>query len=120
MQKSKRHPILRMAHPGEHLREDTLPALAISKTAFALALGVSRQTLYDLLDEKQGVSAVMAMRLAAVIGGSPELWLNLQMSYDLWKARKEVDVSKLKRLRETSEESVEPTKPKAKTRAKAA
>ncbi len=98
--RSKRHPSIPMYHPAEYLREDALPALGISKTTFARALGVSRQTLYDLLDEKQGVSAAMALRLEKVIGGSAESWLNLQMAYDLWKARKQVDVSKLKRLRE--------------------
>ena len=98
--RSKRHPSIPVSHPAEYLREDALPALDISKTAFARALGVSRQTLYDLLDEKQGISAAMALRLEKVIGGSAESWLNLQMSYDLWKARQHVDVSKLKRLRE--------------------
>jgi addiction module HigA family antidote len=72
----------------------------MTKTEFAKALGVSRQTLYDLLDENQGVTAAMALRLEKVIGGSAEFWLRRQASHDLWKARKEIDVSKLKRLRE--------------------
>lgn len=98
--KSKRHPSIPMSHPAAQIREFGLPALGITKTAFAKALGVSRQTLYDLLDEKQGVTASMALRLEAVYGGSAEFWLRRQASYDLWKARREVDVSKLKRLHE--------------------
>lgn len=77
-----------------------LPALQMTKTDFAKALGVSRQTLYDFLAERQGVSAEMAMRLEKVVGGSAEFWLRLQAAHDLWKVRKHVDVSKLKRLRE--------------------
>ena len=100
MLRSKRHLSHPVAHPAEGLREDVLPALGMSKTEFAKALGVSRQTLYDLLDEKQGITAAMAVKLEAVVGGSAEFWLRRQATYDLWKARKQVDVSKLKRLRE--------------------
>ena len=114
---SKVHAIHPVPHPAETIREDVLPALRMSKTAFAAALGVSRQTLYDLLDEKQGVTAAMALRLEAVIGGSADLWLRLQATHDLWKAQKETDVSMLKRLREPAEDAA---KPKAKPRAKAA
>ena len=119
MQKSKRHPSHHVSHPAEYLREDALPALKLTKTAFAQALGVSRQTLYDLLDEKQGVSAAMAVRLESVIGGSAESWLNHQMAFDLWKARKDIDTSLLSRLREPMEPAAV-AKPKAKPRAKAA
>lgn len=118
MQKSSAHPSIRMPHPGEDLREDVLPALGLSKTAVAAALGVSRQTLYDLLDEKQGVSAAMAVRLEAVIGGSAESWLGIQMTHDLWTARQETDVTKLKRLREPAEKTAESAKLKPKTREK--
>jgi len=80
-------------HPGELLREDVLPALAKPKAEIADALGISRQTLYDLLNEKQGVTAEMALRLGKLCGNGPDLWLNLQRSHDLWKARQTVDVS---------------------------
>ena len=98
--RSKRHPSIKPHHPAESLREHILPALGMTKAAFAEALGVSRQTLHDLLTEKQGVSAVMAVRLEAVVGGSAEFWLNLQAAHDLWHARRDVDVSGLVRLRE--------------------
>jgi addiction module HigA family antidote len=105
--KSKRHSSIRMPHPAGYLREFALPALGISKTALAKALGVSRQTLYDLLDEKQGVTAAMALRLEAVVGSTAEHWLRVQMEHDLWKARREVDVSGLTRLREKAEDALE-------------
>ena len=98
--KTKRHPSIEPHHPAETLRETILPALGISKVAFAAALGVSRQTVYDLFSEKQGVSAAMAVRLEAVVGGSAEMWLSLQAAHDLWHARHEVDTSAMKRLKE--------------------
>ena len=59
---------LRPTHPGEILREDVLPALAVTKTRFAELLHVSRQTLYDLLGEKQPVTPQMALRLGRLLG----------------------------------------------------
>jgi len=88
-----RHESIAAMHPGELLREDVLPALAKPKAEIADALGISRQTLYDLLNEKQGVTAEMALRLGKLCGNGPDLWLNLQRSHDLWKARQTVDVS---------------------------
>ncbi|MFO1171601.1 MAG: HigA family addiction module antitoxin [Hyphomicrobiaceae bacterium] len=99
MRTSRRHPSHPVPHPAEGLREDVLPALKISKAAFAKALGVSRQTLYDLLAERQGITAEMAIRLEKVIGGSAEFWLARQASYDLWKARKSSMKAGLKKLR---------------------
>ena len=98
--KSKPHPSIQPHHPAETLREDVLPALGISKVAFAEALGVSRQTLYDLLAQKQGVTAAMAVRLEAIVGGSAEMWLSVQAAHDLWIARREVDTRGMKRLKE--------------------
>jgi addiction module HigA family antidote len=70
-------------HPGELLREVTLPALDLPKAEIARRLGISRQTLYDILDEKQPVTAAMALRLAKFFGNTPDFWLNLQQAYDL-------------------------------------
>lgn len=77
-------------HPGALLREDVLPALKRSKTEIARLLGVSRQTLYDILDEKQPITPAMALRIGKLCGNGPDLWLNLQKRYDLWKAEKEI------------------------------
>ena len=74
---------LRPMHPGELLREDVLPAVGRPKTEIARLLGISRQTLYDILGEKQPVTAGMALRLAKMFGGSAESWINLQRNYDL-------------------------------------
>src|SRR5260370_10469840 len=65
-------------HTGELLREEILPALDRPKTEIAKLLGVSRQTLYDILEEKQPVTPVMALRLGKLCGNGPDLWLNLQ------------------------------------------
>jgi addiction module HigA family antidote len=70
-------------HPGEILREDVIPALALPKAEIARRLGISRQTLYDILDEKQPVTPAMALRLGKFFGNGPEFWLNLQRDHDL-------------------------------------
>ena len=74
---------LRPMHPGELLREDILPAVARPKTEIARLLGISRQTLYDILGEKKPVTPTMALRLAKMFGGNAESWTNLQRNYDL-------------------------------------
>jgi addiction module HigA family antidote len=80
-------------HPGELLREDIIPGLGRSKTEIAGLLGISRQTLHDILVEKQPVTVTMAMRLGKVVGNGPVFWLNLQRAHDLERAEREVDVS---------------------------
>src|ERR1700730_15506982 len=77
-------------HPGELLREEFLPALDRTKTEIAKLLGVSRQTLYDILEEKQPVTPIMALRLGKLCGNGPDLWLNLQKRYDLHRAEQEL------------------------------
>ena len=75
-------------HPGAILREDVLPNLeGQSVASFARALGVSRQTLHSVLAERSGVSAEMALRLGALLGNGPQLWLDMQSKYDLWRAQ---------------------------------
>lgn len=77
-------------HPGEILREDVLPAVDLSKAEIARRLGVSRQTLYDILNEKQPVTAGVALRLGKLFGNGPTLWANLQANYDLKVAEREL------------------------------
>ena len=94
----QRHPSINPVHPGEILREDILPTLPMSKTAVAEALGISRQTLYAILDEKQPVTAEMAVRFGKLFGNGGRFWINLQCSYDLAIAERSVDVSAIPTL----------------------
>lgn len=97
----KRRWAIRPIHPGEILREDVLPALGRPKTEIARLLGISRQTLYDILNEKQPVTAHMALRLGKLCGNSPDIWLNLQQRYDLQIAERELqdELAKIPQLK---------------------
>lgn len=80
-------------HPGALLREDILPAVGKPKAEIAELLGISRQHLYDILNEKKPVSPTVAVRLAKMFGGEPLAWVRMQGAYDAWHAAREVDVS---------------------------
>lgn len=73
-------------HVGEILRELYLEPSEISVTEAAERLGVSRQAISRLINEKTGISADMALRLAQAFGTSPEYWLNMEKQYELWQA----------------------------------
>ena len=92
---TKRDPDRCPAHPGEVLREIALPALDRPKTEIADHLGVSRQTLYDILGEKQPVTPQMAVRIGKLIGNGPAVWLNMQTAHDLWHAQRSVDTASI-------------------------
>ena len=77
---------VRPTHPGEMLREDFLPEYGISVTELADAIGVSRQTVNELIRERRSVSPEMALRLSRLFGNTPEFWLKAQMAVDLWEA----------------------------------
>ncbi len=81
---------LRPMHPGELLREDVLPAIGKPKTEIARLLGISRQTLHDILAERQPVTAQMAIRIGKLCGNGPDLWFNLQKRYDMEMAKREM------------------------------
>lgn len=91
---------VRPIHPGEMLREDFLPEYALSVAALAEALGVSRQTVNELLRERRSVSPEMALRLSRLFGNSPEFWLNAQRAVDLWDVSKDLgaEVARIKPL----------------------
>ncbi|MDP9440191.1 MAG: HigA family addiction module antitoxin [Actinomycetota bacterium] len=76
-------------HPGEMLREEWLEPLGMNVNQLANALGVARQNVYDIANEKRGVSAEMALRLARWSGMRPGFWLGLQSHYDLETAKME-------------------------------
>jgi antitoxin HigA-1 len=79
---------VRPTHPGEMLREDFLPDYGLTVTSLAKALGVSRQSINELLRERRAVSPEMALRLSRLFSNSPEFWLNAQRAVDLWDAAK--------------------------------
>jgi len=81
---------VRPTHPGEMLREDFMPDYGLSVSSIAKALGVSRQTVNELLRERRTVSPEMALRLSRLFGNTPEFWLNAQRAIDLWEATKTV------------------------------
>ena len=74
-------------HPGGVVRRQCLDPLGLSVTRAAQGLGVTRQALSDLVNEKAGISVEMAIRLSKAFGSSPETWLGMQMAYDLWQAQ---------------------------------
>jgi len=80
------------AHPGELLRDDVLPATRMSKTEIAEALGISRQHLYDILNEKKPVSPDVAARLGKAFGDGAGIWLRMQAAYDAWHAERSADL----------------------------
>ena len=75
-------------HPGEVLQDTVLGADGITVTEFAKLLGVSRVALSRVANGRAAISADMALRLAAALGGSAESWLSMQAAYDLWHAQK--------------------------------
>ncbi len=85
-------------HPGESVRYDCLEPLGLTVTDGAKALGVTRQALNNLVNGKSGISPEMAIRLDKAFGGGAEIWLGLQMDYDLAQALKRADEIKVKRV----------------------
>lgn len=87
-------------HPGEVLRDGVFTDTGITVTEFAKRIGVTRVALSRVLNGRGGISADMAVRLAAALGGSAESWLHMQANYDLWQAEKALkrEVAKIERL----------------------
>ena len=76
-------------HPGAILREDVLPVLGLTQGDLAMRLGVSRRTVSEIVHERRPVTPDMALRLARLLGGTPESWLNMQRALDLWELERE-------------------------------
>ncbi|MGD1102047.1 MAG: HigA family addiction module antitoxin [Terriglobia bacterium] len=91
-------PMKNPPHPGGLVRRQCIEPMGLTITA-AAALGVTRTTLSELVNEKRGISPEMAVRLSKVFGGSAESWLTQQAHYDL--AQVHADRLKLKRLQLT-------------------
>ena len=91
----------RPTHPGEMLKEDFLPDYHLTVAGLAVAAGVSRQSINELLRGRRAISPEMALRLSRLFGNSAEFWLNAQRSVDLWDAAQAIkeDVARIKPLR---------------------
>jgi addiction module HigA family antidote len=95
--KMKRRP----THPGEMLHEDFMADYGLTVVGLAEAVGVSRQSINELLRGRRAVSPEMALRLSRLFGNSPEFWLNAQRAVDLWDAAQAIkdDMARIKPLR---------------------
>ena len=90
----EQHPMFRSAthadagppHPGEILREDILPLLALSRRELARHLSISPRVLSEVLSERRAVTLDLAMRLGAALGQGARYWLGLQAQHDVWRA----------------------------------
>lgn len=85
-------------HPGEFIREVYLEPFGISARQVAENLGVSASTFSRLLNGESNVSPEMALRLSKTLGRSPESWLAMQDHYNLWHARKNISLKKVRKL----------------------
>jgi antitoxin HigA-1 len=88
-------------HPGEILREDFIPDYHLTVAGLAKALGVSRQTVNELLRESRALTPLMALRLSRLFGNAAEFWLNAQCAYDLWEAQQlhQTEIKKIQPLK---------------------
>ena len=95
---AKDGPAFAPSHPGAILRDEILPALGIAKARLADHLGISRQTLYAILNEERAVTADVGARLARAFGNSAAFWLNMQSQHDAWHAARRPEIAKIKPL----------------------
>ena len=87
-------------HPGEVLREDILSPMKIIITDLAKGLGFSRNTVSEFVNGHNGVSAEMSIRLSEAFNTTPEFWLNMQNTYNLWVAAQSKSRPEIKRFYE--------------------
>jgi addiction module HigA family antidote len=90
-------------HPGEFITDVYLEPNNLSGRELALKLGVAASTLSRVLKGSSGVSPEMALRLSKALGRSPESWLAMQYNYDLWQAKKSVDLGNVGKVRLTAD-----------------
>lgn len=85
-------------HPGRIVRQECIEPLGLTIKEAAERLGISRQTLNNIVNGKSGISPEMSIRLSRAFGSSPEVWLGLQMDYGLAEAKKHADRIKVQRI----------------------
>ncbi len=86
------------SHPGKILKEVYIKDYNLSVSAFALRIGVSRNTASEILNCRAGISTEMALRLEKAFNVSAKFWLDLQQQYDLWHARQRVNLDNVQRI----------------------
>ncbi len=72
-------------HPGEVLREEFLIPYGLTQSELAKSIHTSFRAVNELVNEKRGITPEMALRLSKYFATTPQLWLNLQNQYDLYK-----------------------------------
>jgi addiction module HigA family antidote len=97
--KARRNPNRCPFHPGALLRLDIIPATRKTKSEIARLLGISRQHLHDIMEEKKPISPEVAVRVGKLFGGGPGAWVRMQGEYDVWHAERNVEVSKIPTLK---------------------
>ena len=93
-----RKKLLPPIHPGEILREEFMKPLNLSANALAQRLGVTTARVNEIANERRGITADTALRLARVLGMSADFWLGLQVDWDLWHAMHSSKASEIHRL----------------------
>ena len=85
--------------PGEMLKEEFLAEYQLSQNQLARAIGISPNRIVDIVHNRRRITADTALRLALYFGNSPEFWMNLQTSYDLKMARKQLSAGDVERIK---------------------
>jgi addiction module HigA family antidote len=85
-------------HPGEFMQATYMEPFGLSCRYLAAQLNVAASTLNRVLKQQSGISPEMALRLSKALGRSPESWLAMQDAYDLWQAKKNVELSKVSKV----------------------
>ncbi len=91
-------PAFYWAYPGEFIKEDILKELSITQEQLAKAIGVSPETIDQLVNEKQRICTDIALRLSRFTSTTPEMWLNLQSAVDLWDAFHSPDFEEIRKI----------------------
>jgi addiction module HigA family antidote len=86
-------------HPGEMLLEEFIRPLGLTQVDFAAAIGVSYPRLSEIIHGKRAITPDTAMRLEQALGMDAQFWLNLQMTWDLFQARKSAALKTIKRIK---------------------
>src|SRR5579863_9850023 len=94
-------PMKNPPHPGRIVREECLKPLGLTVTSAARILGVSRQALNNLVNQRAGISPEMAIRLSKAFGSTADTWLRMQSNYDLARALRSWRNIRIRRYRRT-------------------